>query len=81
VPQVVNKKVALSIIYIVAWLFVLFTFILPIAVGIASLPFFPITSGRFTSLTLWEEIGVILFFVPCSFPVLIIAVFSAIANF
>jgi hypothetical protein len=78
---VVNKKVALSIIYIVAWLCILFTFILPLAVGIASLPFFPVNPGGFTSLTPWQEVGVILFFAPCSFPLLIIAVFFATANF
>jgi uncharacterized membrane protein YhdT len=78
---VANKEVALSIIYIIAWLFILFTFILPLAVGIASLPFFPVIPGGFTSLTLWQEVGVILFFAPCSFPLLIIAVFFVIANF
>jgi ABC-type phosphate transport system permease subunit len=78
---VVNKKVALSIIYIVAWLFVLFTLIIPIAVGIASLPFFSVNPEGFTgSLILWQEVSVILFFVPCTFLVSIIAVFSAIAN-
>lgn len=77
----VDKKVALSIIYIVVWLCILFTFVLPLAAGVASLPFIPIGPGAFTGLTLWQEIGVILFFAPCSFPVLMIAVFYAIANF
>jgi hypothetical protein len=55
---VVNKKVELSIIYIVAWLFVLFTLILPIAVGIASLPFFPVSRGGFTgSLTCGKRLA------------------------
>jgi hypothetical protein len=76
---VVDKKVALSIIYIVTWLCILFTLILPLAVGVASLPFFPFEG--FTGLTLWQDVGVILFFAPCSFPVLIMAVFYAIANF
>jgi hypothetical protein len=77
----VGKKVALSIIYIVAWLCILFTLILPLAVGIASLPFIPVSPGGFSGLTLWQDVGVILFFAPCSFPVLTIAVFYAIANF
>jgi hypothetical protein len=66
----VGKKVALSIIYIVAWLCILFTFVLPLAVGIASLRFIPISSGGFSGLTLWH-VGVILFLAPCCFPVLI----------
>ncbi|MGA2308322.1 MAG: hypothetical protein ABSG57_02085 [Candidatus Bathyarchaeia archaeon] len=77
----VTKKVALSIIYIAAWLCILFTFILPLAVGVASLPFIPIEPGGFTGLTQWQYVGVILFFAPGGFPTLIIAVFFAIANF
>ena len=76
-----TKKVALSIIYIVAWLCILLTFIIPLAADVASLPFIPIGSGVFTGFTLWQEIGVILFFVPCSFPVLIFAAFYAIVSF
>jgi len=78
---VATKKVALSIIYIVAWLCILLIFMIPLAAGVASLPFIPIGPGAFTGFTLWQEIGVILFFAPCSFPVLIFAAFYAIANF
>jgi hypothetical protein len=80
VPQLVTKKVALSIIYIVVWAFILFIFMLPLTGGVVSLPFIPIGPEAFTGITLWQEIGIILFFVPCSFPLLIITVFYSIAN-
>jgi hypothetical protein len=67
--------------YIVVWAFILFIFILPLTGGVVSLPFIPIGPEAFTGITLWQEIGIILFFAPCSFPLLIMTMFYAIANF
>lgn len=65
-----NKSAIFPLIYIVVWFYWLFTF---------TIPTLSIHLGDFLSLSLWQIVGTILFFVPCTFPILIFAVFGFIA--
>ena len=65
----VSKAVILPIIYIVVWFYELFTF---------EIPTLSIHLSDFLSMTLWQIVGVILFIVPCTIPLIILAFFAAI---
>ena len=60
-----SKLAIFPLIYIVAWFYSLFTFIIPTL---------STHLGDFLSLTLWQIVGTILFFVPCTFPFFILAI-------